>query len=162
MNIFNHKKTILIIIVVLLVFFGYWYMFISKKDILSENNNLKASIPKSNITQYDKEFVSTLTGLKPVNLDVSFLETKAFGALNYPETPFVINYSKDSGRINPFLPIGVDVLLTNNSAQTQIQNKTNVQVENITQSNSSSTTSTTTSTTTTIIKTPSKPTPKTF
>lgn len=160
MNIVNHKKTILIIIVVLLAFFGYWYVFISKKDTsvkdgnLSVNKNLKSSNPKSSTTQYDKDFVSTLAGLKPVNLDVSFFETKAYKALSYPETPFVINYPKDSGRINPFLPIGVDISSVNNSAQTQ--NKTNVTLENPTQLNSTSTA------TTTIIKTPPKPTPKTF
>jgi len=113
MNIVNHKKTILIIIVVLLAFFGYWYVFISKKDAdmssgtKSSNQNLKTQVNVSN-TPYDKEFVSSLLGLNSVSLDVSIFESKVYKALNYPEIPFVINYSTESGRNNPFLPIGVN------------------------------------------------------
>lgn len=136
MNIVNHKKTILIIITVLIVFFAYWFIFVSKNDVAKQSNtqslntNLKNQINVSN-TPYDKEFVSSLLGLNSVKLDVSVFETQAYKALNYPEVPFVINYSKESGRNNPFLPIGIDsgVLKTN----IQTQNKKDIQVSSTTQ-----------------------------
>jgi hypothetical protein len=43
-----------------------------------------------------------------VTLDVRIFESKVYQALSYPQIPFVVNYSRESGRNNPFLPIGVD------------------------------------------------------
>jgi flagellar basal body-associated protein FliL len=135
MNIANHKKSILIIIVILLAFFGYWYVFVSKKDALtkstaqSSNQNLRTQVNISD-TPYDKEFVSSLLGLNSVSLDVTIFESKVYKALNYPEIPFVINYSTESGRSNPFLPIGV--------------NSESVNIDNLEQINTNETTSSST------------------
>lgn len=121
MNISNHKNTILIIIFVLLAFFGYWFFFLSKKDATQTtraNQSLKAQNPVASNTQYDKDFVTSLLGLNSVNLDVSIFQSKVYQALSYPEVPFVVNYSRDSGRENPFLPIGVDPARVQN-VQTQ-------------------------------------------
>lgn len=112
MNILNHKKTILIITLLLLTFFGYWFLFVSKKDNTSttsrsSNLNLQPQVNVSN-TPYDKEFVTSLLGLNSVNLDISIFESKTYKALDYPKIPFTINYSTESGRNNPFLPIGVN------------------------------------------------------
>ncbi len=157
MNIFNHKKTILIITLVLVAFFGYWYVFVSKKDTAIKNDgqvvnkNVKAQTSVSN-TPYDKEFVSSLVTLNPIKLDISLLESPVYKALNYPEKPFEINYPTDSGRNNPFLPIGIDILSVD--APTSLQNKTNVIPVNTDKPVA----------TTTIPKTQTipKPTPKTF
>ncbi len=121
MNISNHKNTILILIIVLLSFFGYWFFFLSKKDVTKTaqaNQSLKTQTPLASNTQYDKEFVTSLLGLNSVNLDVSIFQSKVYQALSYPEVPFVVNYSRDTGRDNPFLPIGVDATRTQN-VQTQ-------------------------------------------
>lgn len=113
MNIANHKKTILIIIALLLAFFGYWYFFISKKDTSTKNTGqIKSTNAKSGPVApdglYSKEFVASLVGFNSVKLDVTIFELNEFKALNYPEKPFDINYSKDAGRDNPFLPIGIE------------------------------------------------------
>lgn len=147
MNIANHKKTILILIITLLVFFGYWFFFLSKKDNQqnankSTNQNLKPQAVVSN-TPYDKEFVSSLLGLSSVKLDASIFQSKVYQALSYPEIPFVVNYPRESGRDNPFLPIGLDT--TSPDKNIQNQNKT----ENVA-----------TSTTLTSTSTISKPIPK--
>lgn len=121
MNISNHKNTILIIILVLLAFFGYWFFFLSKKEATQSaqaNQSLKAQTPVASNTQYDKEFVTSLLGLNSVNLDVSIFQSKVYQALSYPEVPFVVNYSRETGRDNPFLPIGVDPARAQN-VQTQ-------------------------------------------
>jgi hypothetical protein len=65
-----------------------------------------AQTPNTSNTQYDKEFVSSLLGLNSVDLNVDIFQTKTYKALSYPEIPFVVNYSRESGRGNPFLPIG--------------------------------------------------------
>lgn len=121
----NHKKTILILILVIVAFFTYWFFFISKTDsnqnTQNANQNVKAQGATSN-PQYDKEFVSSLLGLSSVSLDVSILQSKVYKALNYPETPFVVNYSMESGRKNPFLPIGVDV---SDNATANVKNQEN-------------------------------------
>lgn len=126
MNISNHKNTILIIIAVLFAFFGYWFFFLSKKDTTpkaTQNGSLTAQAPIATAkTTYDKEFVTSLLGLNSVNLDVSVFQSKAYQALSYPEVPFVVNYIRESGRDNPFLPIGVDV---NKSQTAQAQVNTN-------------------------------------
>ncbi len=145
MNILNHKKTILIIIILLVTFFVYWFVFVSKKDASntvnkSPNQNLQTQVNVSN-TPYDKEFVTSLLGLNSVSLDVSIFESNAYKALDYPKTPFTINYSTESGRDNPFLPIGVNS--NNVNSNTLIQNKTNIP-----------TTSVSTSSATTTLKTP--------
>lgn len=162
MNISNNKKIILILIIILLAFFGYWFFFLSKKDAQNAinqsnnqtNQNVTAQTPSSN-TQYDKDFVSSLIGLNSVNLDVSVLSSKTYKALNYPDKPFVVNYSMDSGRDNPFLPIGSDTAANSNI---QSQNK---EIDNATSSTVTATTSNiinnNTSTTTTV-----KPIPKKF
>ncbi len=128
MNIMNHKKTILILILVIVAFFTYWFFFLSKKDsnqnTQNTNQNVKAQGSVSN-PQYDKEFVSSLLGLSSVSLDVSILQSKVYKALNYPETPFVVNYSMESGRKNPFLPIGVDEG-ENTTANVRVQENTTV------------------------------------
>ncbi len=147
MNISSHKNTILIIIAVLVVFFGYWFFFLSKKDASIDTQNtsaLQAGTPAANTT-YDKEFVTSLLGLNSVNLDVSIFQSKVYQALSYPEVPFVVNYSRDTGRDNPFLPIGIDATV-NQTVQTQ--NKP-------TETNTSPAPTTSSSTT-------PKPTPKTF
>ena len=121
MNISNHKNTLLITIAVLLAFFGYWFFFLSKKDAMpqaAQNGSLTAQAPAAN-KSYDKEFVTSLLGLNSVNLDVSLFKSKVYQALSYPEVPFVINYSRETGRDNPFLPIGVDVGKTQ-TVQTQV------------------------------------------
>lgn len=131
MNIANHKKSILIIIALLLAFFGYWYFFISKKDTSTQNTgqikstNTKAGAPVSGGI-YSKEFVASLVGFNNVKLDVSIFESKEYKALNYPEKPFDINYSKESGRDNPFLPIGIEGRSFESAVQTQTQTVTPV------------------------------------
>lgn len=115
MNIAKNKKIILILILLLFVFFGYWFFFLSKKDAQNSinqssnqtNKNVKAETSSSN-TQYDKDFVTSLIGLNSVDLNISVLSSKTYNSLNYPDKPFVVNYSMDSGRDNPFLPIGYD------------------------------------------------------
>ena len=126
MNISNHKNTILIIIIVLLAFFGYWFFFLSKKEATKTTSSRSGSLTTTQApaatagnTQYDKEFVTSLLGLNSVNLDVSIFQSKVYQALSYPEVPFVVNYSRESGRDNPFLPIGVDPIKAQN-AQTQV------------------------------------------
>ncbi len=150
MNIYNHKNTILIIIIVLLAFFGYWFFFLSKKEAIKPNQpsrGLTAQAPAVvTSTPYDKEFVTSLLGLNSVSLDVSIFDSKVYQALSYPEIPFVVNYTRDAGRNNPFLPIGVDVVKPNDV-------KTQVNV------NPSATTTSTTPPPATII--PTKASPKT-
>jgi Ca2+/Na+ antiporter len=115
MNIAKNKKIILILILLLLAFFGYWFFFLSKKDAQDSinqsnnqtNKNVKTETASSN-TQYDKDFVTSLVGLNSVDLNISILSSKTYKAMNYPEKPFVVNYSMDAGRDNPFLPIGSD------------------------------------------------------
>lgn len=109
MNIMSHKKTVLILILIIGLFFGYWFLFLSKKEAQQSNanKNVKAQTTSSG-TQYDKDFVSSLIGLNSVKLDKSVLESKVYKALNYPEKPFVVEYPKESGRPNPFLPIGFE------------------------------------------------------
>ncbi len=106
----SHKKTILILILIIAIFFSYWFFFLSKKNIKEDmkggNSNIKSQ--NTGVSQYDKDFVSSLLGLNSVNLDVSILKSPAYAALNYPEIPFVVNYSMESGRNNPFLPVGYD------------------------------------------------------
>lgn len=126
MNISNHKNTILIIIIVLLAFFGYWFFFLSKKEAMApaQTGGLTTRAPaatgNTGNTQYDKEFVTSLLGLNSVNLDVSVFQSKVYQALSYPEIPFVVNYSRESGRENPFLPIGVDASARTQNTQTQV------------------------------------------
>ncbi len=114
MNISNHKNTILIIIVVLLAFFGYWFFFLSKKDgskPAQSGQGLTAQAPTAVAgTPYDKEFVTSLLGLNSVNLDASIFQSKVYQALSYPEIPFIVDYIRETGRANPFLPIGVDTV----------------------------------------------------
>lgn len=130
MNITNHKNIILIIIVVLIAFFGYWYFVISKKDPKNNQSTTSAlstqqpSGTKNSDTQYNKEFVTSLLGLNSVNIKTSIFQSKVYQALNYPEVPFVVNYSKDAGRYNPFLPIDVE---GSNSSQ----NNANSQSRNV-------------------------------
>lgn len=111
MNIMSHKKTILILVIVIGIFFAYWFLFISKKDAqktMTQGSNVNLKAQGASSSPYDKDFVSSLLGLNSVNLDVSILQSKVYQALNYPQTPFVVNYSMESGRNNPFLPIGFD------------------------------------------------------
>lgn len=128
MNISNHKNTILIIIAVLLAFFGYWFFFLSKKDVnpkAAQNGNLVAQSPvAATNTTYDKEFVTSLLGLNSVNLDVSVFQSKVYQALSYPTVPFVVNYTTETGRGNPFLPIGIDTGKGQVSTQTQTTEST--------------------------------------
>lgn len=152
MNILNHKKTILIIIATLIAFFGYWYLFINQKDTSKQDTNqIKSSSAKLNTLTtnnlYSKEFVSSLVGFNSVKLDISIFELNEYKALNYPEKPFDINYSKESGRDNPFLPIGTEGRSSINSLQTQDKTKTISNETDLT-SKLSTTTSTTASTTT--------------
>lgn len=120
MNIANHKKTILILILILIVFFGYWFLFLSKKDVQNTNTNtsIKTQNKVSN-TKYDKDFVSSLLSLNSVDLNVSLFQTPAYKALSYPEKPFVVNYIRESGRFNPFLPIGIEGENINNVTNNQ-------------------------------------------
>jgi len=154
MNISNHKKTILIIIAVLLAFFGYWFFFLSKKEAVQPNTtgNLTTQAPDASNTQYDREFVTSLLGLNSVNLDVSIFQSKVYQALSYPEIPFVVNYTRETGRANPFLPIGVE---PGSGAQT-VTTQTNVTPAATTTSNSTTTTPRGTGSST------PNPTPKTF
>ncbi len=145
MNISTHKNIILIIIVVLISFFGYWYFFISKKDSKNSQSSTSALTTQkpvdisSSDAQYNKEFVSSLLGLNTVNIKTSIFKSKVYQALNYPEVPFVVNYSKETGRSNPFLPIGVD-------GSNGVQNTGNTQSKNVSDTvlNTTSTSSTTT------------------
>lgn len=117
MNISHHKNIILIIIAALLIFFGYWFFFISKKDPAKNLNSsigLTVQNPSSSNTQYDKDFVASLVGLNSVSLDTALFQSKAYQMLSYPEIPFLVNYSMETGRDNPFLPINFD----NSSSQT--------------------------------------------
>ena len=122
MNISSHKNIILIIIIVLLAFFGYWFLFLSKKDenVPAQKGALSTQAPVvAGKTQYDKEFVTSLIGLHSVNLDVSVFQSKVYQALSYPEIPFIVDYTRETGRDNPFLPIGVDTNKSQ-SAPTQV------------------------------------------
>lgn len=129
MNISNHKNTILIIIIVLLAFFGYWFFFLSKNEAIKPNQpsrGLTAQAPAvTTSTPYNKEFVTSLLGLNSVSLDVSIFESKVYQALSYPEIPFVVNYTRDAGRNNPFLPIGVDVVKKTNTPTQVNESDTN-------------------------------------
>jgi len=133
MSISNHKNIILIIIITLLAFFGYWFLFLSKKDNstnpLSQSGLTNASAPSAT-TEYDREFVTSLLGLSSVDLDVSVFESKVFKSLNYPEVPFTVNYFRESGRDNPFLPIGVDPSTTQSAPQNQVNVVEDVPVVN--------------------------------
>lgn len=127
MNIKNHKKTILILILLIIVFFAYWFFFLSKKDVkdnTGQNSNLKTQNIASG-TQYDKDFVSILLGLSSINLDTTVLKSKTYQALTYPEVPFVVSYPTESGRNNPFLPIGSDVTNTPRNQRNLEQNTQN-------------------------------------
>jgi len=119
MNIIKNKKIILILILIIAIFFGYWFFYLSKKDVQEgADTNLKTQTKSSN-TQYDKEFVSSLIGLNSVNIDVSILQSKVYAVLNYPEQPFIVNYSMESGRNNPFLPIGFEGTGVRSETQSQ-------------------------------------------
>ena len=119
MNIASHKKTIAIIIIVLASFFAYWFFVLSKSNVPSSvDKNGKPQATASN-TPYDKDFVSSLLGLNSVDLDVSIFKTNVYRALSYPEVPFVVNYSRESGRYNPFLPIGYEGSNTTSDVTTQ-------------------------------------------
>lgn len=157
MNIFSHKKTISIIIIIIIAFFAYWFLFVSKQQVqnnIKQTNNPNSQnvvpINKVSNTQYDKEFVGSLLGLNSVDLDTTVFESKVYKALNYPQTPFVVNYSKETGRNNPFLPINVEAVLNNNTAVQEKNNIENNQDNNI---NTATTTNNTNATTT-------KPNPK--
>lgn len=128
MNIANHKKTILILIVVIALFFAYWFFYISKKKVQqdanqSANKNIKAQ--STGNSQYDKDFISSLLGLSSVDLDTDILKSKAYNALNYPENPFIVDYSMESGRNNPFLPIGMEGSVVSKSNSSQQNKSTN-------------------------------------
>ncbi len=157
MNIMSHKKTILILVLIIGVFFAYWFLFLSKKDAqqsLGQGSNTNVKAQGANTSQYDKDFVSSLLGLSSVNLDISILQSKVYQALNYPTTPFVVNYSMESGRNNPFLPIGFE----GNSVIQQAPTQQTVPAANV---NTSSTTTQTPPATTNPEPTV-KPTPKKF
>ena len=158
MNIFNHKKTLLIIILIIVAFFAYWYLFLSKKQLDKELGKNVKSQDINSYTKYDKEFVSSLLGLNSVNLDVSIFESKTYQLLNYPDKPFEIIYPKDTGRKNPFLPIGVDNIIKTN---TQVRDKKENPIENTSTGTTQSDTVSTTTSTTTKTNNP-KPIPKTF
>ncbi len=164
MNISNHKNTILIIIAVLLAFFGYWFFFLSKKDATpkaNKNGSLTAQAPVATAkTSYDKEFVTSLLGLNSVNLDVSIFQSNVYQALSYPEVPFVVNYTRETGRDNPFLPIGVD-FNKSQTVQAQVNANTapNPTVQSPTNNVSASTSTTPAKATSTA---PVIPKPKTF
>jgi hypothetical protein len=132
----NHKKIILIVVSVLIVFFLYWYFFISKNDSPDTTNTEleltdSEALPEEN--PYDEGFVSSLIGLSGISLGTSVFESKTYQALNYPQKPFVINYSTEHGRSNPFLPIGID----SNSTVT------GVTLQNVSTSSKSTTTTST-------------------
>ena len=150
MNISKNKKTILILIIILIAFFGYWFFFLSKKDAQDSinqsnnqtNKNVKAENTSSN-TQYDKEFVTSLVGLNSVDLNVAVIGSKTYNALSYPDIPFVIDYPVDSGRDNPFLPIGSD----GSAGQgVRVQDKTDVASTSVVSSTVVATTTTATTT----------------
>jgi hypothetical protein len=126
MNIKNHKKTLLLIIATLILFFGYWFFFISnKKPSNSSSSGLTNTVMNVSNTQYDREFVESLLSLSYVNLDMSIFNSRTYQALNFPEIPFVVNFSRESGRDNPFLPIGVDQVSTPSNIQNQLNINTN-------------------------------------
>ena len=150
----NYKKIILIVILLGLVFFFYWFFFLSKVDNTNiPSGNLQAQSPAVNTSSYDKEFVSSLLGLRSINLDVSVFNSKIYKALTYPENPITEDYFMESGRNNPFLPIGLDANKINPSNQNQ--------TKDITTNISTSTENTVTATTTPVITKP-KPIPKNF
>ncbi len=128
MNIANHKKTILLIIATLIIFFAYWYFFVSKKDTSTNEgvglSGLSTGAPSVSGTKYDKDFVASLITLNSVNLDTSIFESNTYKVLNFPETPFPENFFRESGRTNPFLPIGIDESGVNNN--TSVQNQLNI------------------------------------
>lgn len=125
MNIANHKKTILLIIATLIIFFAYWYFFVSKKDTSTNEgvslSGLTTGGPAVSGTKYDKDFVASLITLNSIKLDTSVFESNTYKALNFPETPFPENFFRESGRINPFLPIGIDISGINNNTSVQEQ-----------------------------------------
>jgi hypothetical protein len=127
MNIKNHKKTILIIVITLVLFFGYWFFFISNKDTAetSQSSGISSSPINVSNTEYDREFVESLLSLSYINLDVSMFNTRTYQVLNFPEIPFVVNFTRESGRDNPFLPIGVDGANTSSNIPTQLNVNTN-------------------------------------
>ncbi len=158
MNIFNHKKTLLIIILIIAAFFAYWYLFLSKQQLDKELGKNVKSQDVNSYTKYDKDFVSSLLGLNSVNLDVSIFESKTYQLLNYPDKPFEIIYPKDTGRKNPFLPIGVDNIIRSNA---KIEDKKEDLIGNTSTSTIQSNTVSTTTSTTTKTNNP-KPIPKNF
>ncbi len=144
MNIFNHKKIIFVLILIIIAFFAYWFLFVSKQDAqdninqnTNQNNQNVIPINKVSNTQYDKEFVGSLLGLNSVELDTSVFESKVYKSLNYPQTPFVVNYSRETGRTNPFLPINIEAVT--NTVEVNTQEK-QVETKNPTDLNVSSTT----------------------
>jgi hypothetical protein len=172
MNILNHKKTILIIIAILILFFGYWFFFLSKTDTNSQSSSKNSLQPQSSSqvktsgTPYDKEFVASLLGLNSVDINVSVFQSKVYQALSYPQVPFVVNYSRESGRDNPFLPIGID---SSNNAPVLDQNKSGNNIDSTTTDSSSTVNISTTSNSVVKYpvkkqpqKTPIKPQPKKF
>jgi len=150
MNIFKHKNKILIIIALMLVFFGYWFFFLSEEDAAGvANTGLTSQSPAISNTQYDKDLVTSLLGLNNVRLDVSVIDSKVYKALSYPEIPFVVNYSRESGRNNPFLPIFFD-----NSINAGVNIPSQVNVNNTPVATSTTNTPAATSTRTTPTPTP--------
>ncbi|MBC7766993.1 hypothetical protein H7Y21_03310 [Arenimonas sp.] len=165
MNIFKHKNIILIIIIVLLAFFGYWFFFLSKKDAIQTKKpgqglTTQAS-PVSSNTPYDKEFVSSLLGLNSVNLDVSVFQSRVYQALSYPEIPFVVDYTRDAGRANPFLPIGVDAVKNTNTSTQVNESDTNSNPSMVPVTNATDTAPVSVPARKTTTKTTPKSTPKT-
>ncbi len=116
----KHKKILLTLIALVILFFGYWYFVLSKKPATTQNMNTggltagvieaetNVSSTTDNSLKVDKEFVNGILALNSVNIDTTIFTTDAYKSLSFPDAPFPVDYAIPVGRVNPFLPIGVN------------------------------------------------------
>ncbi len=114
----KHKKILLILIGIVVVFFLYWYFVLSKKNTTTATNVSTGGLVQvdqntstgttSESLKIDKQFINGILSLNSVKIDTDIFKYPAYEALNYPDKPFTVDFDLQAGRVNPFLPIGVN------------------------------------------------------
>lgn len=116
----RHKTILLILIGLVILFFAYWYFVLSKKDQAVTVNGVPSTTgltraiasPVSTSTdsrlEIDKKFVNGILTLNAVRIDTGLFSAPEYLALNFPDQPYPVDYDIPVGRVNPFLPIGVN------------------------------------------------------